>query len=252
MNSVLVSVIVFACVFGSALLGMLLRRSLPAHYLDADSRDVLKQGMALIGTMAALLLGLLVASAKSSYDAQKNEVTDVAAKVVVVDRLLANYGPEVQESRKLLRDIVARTIDRMWPQDRSHPSTLEPTGAPGELLYLKTLAFTPKDDTQRALQTQISNAVIDLGKARWLMFSQAAGSSISAPLLVVVVLWLAAVFLGLGLLAPPNPTVIAAVFICALSVSGAIFLMLEMDRPFDGIIHLSSAPLRAALEHLGN
>src|SRR5262245_816919 len=117
MNSILVSVIVFACVFVSALLGMVLRRRMPGQYLDDDSRDVLKQGMALIGTMAALLLGLLVASAKSSYDLQKTEVAEVASKVIILDRLLANYGPEQNESRQLLRGIVVRALNTMWPPD---------------------------------------------------------------------------------------------------------------------------------------
>ena len=71
------------------------------------------------------------------------------------------------------------------------------------------------------------------------------------PFLVVLVFWLTILFISFGLFAPPNATVIATLFVCALSVSGAIFLILELDQPFEGLIRISSAPLRNALAHLG-
>lgn len=250
MSSMALSWLIFACVFGGALLGMLLRRALPEHHLSTDSKDTIKLGIGLIGTMGALVLGLMVASAKSSYDTQNNELTQMAAKIAVLDRVMARYGPETKEARDLLRRAVARAIDRMWPQDRSQPAQLEPTAAGGEALYDSIQELAPKSEAQRSLQTQALTIAIDIGQTRWLLFEQA-GSSISMPFLLVVVFWLTIIFISFGLFAPINTTVIATLLVCALSVSGAIFLILELDRPFEGLLQISSAPLRNALGQLG-
>ena len=206
--------------------------------------------MGMIVTMTALVLGLLVASAKSFYDTQSNELTQLSANVILLDRALAHYGPEANEARDLLRGAAARTLDLIWHQSHQQPPQMAPTAAGGEILYDKIQALSPKNDVQHALQAQASSMAIDLGKLRWLMFEQGS-TGVSLPLLVVLVLWLAIVFASFGLFAPPNVTVIATLFLCALSVSSAIFLILEMYSPFQGLMQLSSAPLRNALAHLG-
>jgi hypothetical protein len=246
MSSTTISLIVFACVFGGALLGIFLHAVLPQHHLSNESKDIVKLGMGLVGTMAALVLGLLVASAKGSYDTQSAELTQMSANIALLDRVLALYGPETKETRALLRGAVARVLDQMW----SSASLSVPTAAGGEILYDKIQGLSPKNDTQRSLQGQALSMAMDLGKTRWLMYEQAI-TSISIPLLVVLVLWLAAIFISFGLFAPFNATVVASLFVSALSVSGAIFLILEMYTPYAGLIQLSSAPLRAALAHLG-
>jgi hypothetical protein len=127
MNSITVSLIVFTCVFGGALLGMLLRATLPEHHLGSDSKDIVKLGMGLVGTMAALVLGLLVASAKGSFDVQSTELTQMAANVGLLDRALAQYGPETKEARDMLRVVVARLLDEIWSKDRAGPAPLDPS-----------------------------------------------------------------------------------------------------------------------------
>ena len=249
MRSIAISLIVFACVFGGAATGMLLRAFLPKDHLDADSKEVVKVGMGLVATMAALVLGLLVASAKSSYDAQSTELTEMSSKVVVLDRILAHYGPETGEVREVLRGTVARVLDGMWSKDRSGLSRLEPS-TNGEVLYDKIQGLSPKDDKQRANQAQALGFAVGLGQTRWLMYEQKA-SSVSLPLLVILVLWLSVIFISFGLFAPPNATVVVSLLAAALSVSGAIFLIMEMYAPYAGLIQISSAPLRAALAHLG-
>jgi hypothetical protein len=206
--------------------------------------------MGMVATTAALVLGLLVASAKNFYDTQSTELTQMSANVVLLDRVLAHYGPETKEARDLLRGAVARTLELIWHQDHQQHSQMEPRAAGGEILYDKIQALSPKNDAQHALQAQASSMAIDLGKMRWLMFEQGT-DSISLPLLAVLVFWLAIVFTSFGLFAPTNPTVIATLFLCALSVSAAIFLILEMYTPFEGLIQISNAPLRNALAHLG-
>jgi Protein of unknown function (DUF4239) len=242
--------IVFTCVFGGALMGMALRLILPEHHLNADSKDVIKMGTGLTATMSALVLALLIASAKSSYDAQRNEVTQISANVILLDRVLAHYGPETKAARDLLRRYVARAHDQMWPESRSRPAELEPTAALGESFYDKVQELSPQNEAQRSLQTQAQKMAIDLGQTRWLLFERG-GSSIPMPFLLLLVFWVTIIFLSFGLFAPPNATVIATLLLCALSVSGAIYLILELDRPFSGLLQLSDAPLRNAIAHLG-
>ena len=245
-----ISWIAFACVFGGALLGMFLRAVLPEHHLSTDSKDLVKLGMGLIGTMTALVLGLLVASAKGSYETQRSEIRQISTDIIVLDRVMANYGPETKEARHLLRRAVAGALDRMWPETTSRPAQLEPT-ADLESFLDKIQRLAPQNEVQRLLQVQALRISIDLGKARWLLFEERAGT-IPMPFLVVLVLWLAIIFVGFGLFGPPNATVIATLFVCALSVSGAIYLIVELDQPFYGHIQVSSAPLRDALTDLGD
>jgi len=250
MSSLTIALVVFGCVFGSALLGVLLRNILPNHHLSSDSKDTVKVGMGLVGTMAALVLGLLVASAKGSYDAQNAELTQMSASVALLDRVLALYGPETKEARTQLRGTVERVLDQLWSRDGAGSRSSAPTAAAGEAMYATIQGLSPKSDMQRSLQSQALSMAVDIGKTRWLMYEQTT-TSISLPLLVILVLWLAVIFVSFGLFAPSNATVIISLFVSALSVSGAILLILEMYTPFAGLIRISDAPLRAALAHLG-
>jgi hypothetical protein len=241
---------VFACVFGSALLGLFFHGALPEHHLSADSKDVVKLGIALIATMAALVLSLLIASAKSAYDTRSNQLLQVSADIILLDRELAHYGPETREARSLLQRSVATAIERFWPADSGRPATIDPRASPLEALYDKIQGLSPQNEAQRSLQSQALTMALDLGRARLLLFEQL-GSSIPVPFFVVLVFWLCIIFASFGLFAPRNATVIAVLFVCALSVSGAIFLILELDRSFEGLLQVSGTPLRAALARLG-
>jgi hypothetical protein len=231
---------------------MLLRAVVPAHHLGGDSKDVVKLAMGLIATMAALVLGLLTASAKSSFDTLDSEIKQGAANVVLLDRVLAQYGPETNETRDLLRQTVAYRLAQTWPDDASRSTRVEaPQTTPSvEGLQGRIRQLAPQNDAQRWLQSQALTLSGDLAAARWLIFAQA-GNSLPVPFVVVLVLWLAVLFASFGLMAPRNATVIAALMLCALSVAGSIFLILEMSRPLEGVIKVSGAPLRYALSHLG-
>jgi hypothetical protein len=242
--------VVFACVFGGALLGMSLRAALPAHHLSTDSKDLVKLGMGLIGTMAALVLGLLVASARSSYDRQSTETSRMSANISLLDRILAAYGPEAKEAREQLRQSVVRILDLTWPENGSRAPELKPSAAGSEGIYEKIQELSPRNEGQRSLQSEALNMTIDLAQTRWLLFSQR-GSAVATPFLVVLVSWLTIIFVGFGLCAPPNATTIGTLLVSALSVSSAIFLILALDRPFDGLLRISGAPLREALADLG-
>ena len=249
MSPIVVGGIVLACVFGGALLGMAIHAMLPEHHLNAESKDVIKLGMGLIATMSALVLALLTNSAKGSYDTQRNELTQAAANIILVDRVLAHYGPETKEARDLLKTSVAGMIDRLWPDDPVANAKLGPTTAGGELFFDKIQELKPQNDVQRSLQAEAIKMSIDIGQARLLLFEQS-GRSIPMPFLVLLIFWVTVIFLSFGLFAPRNATVIATLFLCALSVSGAIFLIMELDRPFGGMIQISSAPLRNAMDNI--
>jgi hypothetical protein len=247
------SAIVFGCVFGGALLGMVLRALLPEHHLSGESKDVVKLGMGLIGTMSALVLGLLVASAKSGYDAQRNGLAQLAGNVVFLDRVLARYGPETKEARQTLRDSVADMLEQTWPQASpgAGPSA-KPAQTEGryEGLFDKIQELSPKTEAQRSLQNQALKLASDMGQSRWSLFAQR-GSSISVTFLVVMACWLGIVFASFSLFAPSNATVFTTLLLCALVVASTIFLILELDRPFEGFIQVSSEPLQRALAQLG-
>jgi hypothetical protein len=248
MSSLAVSGIVFVCVFVGALAGMYLR--LPEHHLGAESKDVVKLGMGLIGTMSALVLGLLIGSAKGSFDTQRNEFTQLSANVIYLDRILARYGPEAKEARELLRQAVSGVIARIWPEDHFQPGEISAVSG-ADALYDKILSLEPKTEAQRTLQAQAVKLLTDLAQTRWLLFAQR-GSSIPMPFLVILVGWLTILFVSFGLFASPNATALGALLVCALSVAGAILLILELDRPYGGIIEISSAPLRNALAQMGH
>jgi hypothetical protein len=253
MSSLAISGIVFACVFGGTLLGMALRAILPDQHLSSESKDVVKLGMGLIGTMTALVLGLMIASAKSSFDTQRNGVAQLSGNVVVLDRALAHYGADSKDVREMVRASVADVIERTWPGENPRSEqTVETSGTEGkyEGVYEKIRELTPQNDARRAYQAQALKTAADIGQTRWLLFAQK-GSSIPVPFLVVMASWLTLLFASFSLFAPPNPTVVVTLVICALAVSSAIFLILELDRPFAGIIQISSEPLRSALAMLG-
>ena len=253
MRPAIVGMIVFTCTFGGALLGMWLRTVLREHHLDGESRDTVKVAIGLIATMTALVLGLVTASAKSSFDAVDTAVKQSAVQLLALDRVLARYGPETGEIRKGLKQAIGARIDVVWPQGPSKPADLDPTGS-GAASIAEGLAdairgLKPRDDSQRALQSRALDLAETLLQTRWLVLA-GAESSVPLPFLVVLLFWLTVIFGSFGVGARPNAMVLAALFVCALSIGAALFLVLEMDSPFDGLIKVSADPLRYAYTHL--
>jgi len=246
MNTTFTALIVFGCLVAAVLLGRGLRRMLPQEHLSADSRDVIKLAIGLVATMSALVLGLLVSSAKGSYDTEPNEVIQMAAKVAFLDRALAVYGPEAAEARTRFHDAVKEAVRQMWPEEMRRPAQLAPNAQAGNVVYGILQALSPHDDAQRKLKEQAISVGVDIGQLRSLLVAQSV-PSISTPMLIILVLWLAVIFLGFSTLAPPNVTTILALGVSAIAVSGAIFLILELDQPFGGIIRISSEPMVNAL-----
>lgn len=252
MSSLFIALISFVCIFGGVLLGLLLQNLLPGHHLSNDSKETVKLGAGMIATLSALVLGLLVSSSKNTFDTMNAEITQSAAKIIQLDRVLANYGPETKSARELLRHSVVAGIEAFWPEDKMpSPGMTAFERANGmELVQAKLRELTPASDAQRQLLAQAQQFCGDLLQLRWLAIEQVQ-NTLPKPFLVMVLFWLTALHMSFGLFAPRNAMVIVVLFICALSVSGAIFLILEMNHPLSGFIKVSSAPMLKALEHLG-
>ncbi len=249
MSSIAASLITFMIVFGGAMLGMALPSNFPQHRWDTDSKDVVRLGMALAATMAAFVLGLLIASAKSSLDTQNNELTEMSSNIVFLDRALAFYGPETREARDDLRSSVAHTLDMVSTKEAGHDSGVD-LFTNSEVLYRAIEELSPKDDAQRSIKGQALSILISLAQTRWLIAQQSV-HSVPLPLLIALVSWLAIIFTSFGLFAPRNATVVVSLSVSALLVSSAIFLIVQMYSPYAGPIRVSSAPLRAALTQMG-
>jgi hypothetical protein len=253
MSSLVIGLISAACIFGGALLGMWLHKVLPERHLDAASKDTVKLGAGLLATLAALVLGLLVSSAKASFDAMNTGIAQAGAKVLLVDHMLADYGPETKDVREQLRRIVASSIDRIWPEEKGRSGGLramESLDDTGKLFKAKLRELTPTTDFQKSRLAQAVQLSDDVLQTR-LLVMEGEQTNLPATFIVVLVFWLTGLFISFGLFAPSNGVVMTVLLICALSVSSAIFLILEMNRPLDGFIKASNAPLRKAVELIG-
>jgi hypothetical protein len=251
-ESLILGLISAGCIFGGVLLGLLLRRLLPDQHLRDDSKDTIKLGAGMVATVSALVLGLLVASAKNAFDTTEEEITQRSAKIIFLDRLLADYGPETKATREQLRRTVAAMIEILWPATNTGTSGLTDYERMNgmQITQMTLLKVMPTTDAQRRLYDTAQQLLTDLRQSRWVLI-QRSQHVIPIPFLVVLLFWLTMLHISFGLFAPRNGTVITVLFISALSVSGAVFIILDMTHPLQGVITVSSAPMRKALEHLG-
>ena len=248
MNDLLMSLLVFALIFGGALVGMVVRPLLSEQHLHPDSRDVVKLATGLIGTLTALVLGLLIASAKSSFDQKTNQVRQMTASIILMDDLLAQYGPEAAPIRKLLRQSIQPLANRIWHEEEIPTGNLVhfESSAESSAFENELERLSPSNDAQRSLQSRAIQTFTEGAQIRLQLFTQT-GGSIPTPFLIILVFWLSAIFVSFTLFARTNLVVMASLFVCALSFACAIFLVLELDNPFTGLMGISSATLRSAL-----
>jgi hypothetical protein len=251
MSSLAAGLITLVSIFAGTLIGMFLGKILPHHHLQKATEDTVKLASGIIATLAALVLGLLVASAKNSFDSTSEQITQAGAKIVLLDNLLTRYGPEAKPVRQDLHDALAAGIARIWSGQKAEPSgskALEiTTGFPK--VQNDLFALEPSTDAQRTILSQAQQASNDLLQSKWLVIEQSQGT-LPLPLFIILVSWLAILFVSIGLFSPRNGTALAALFLAALAFSEAVFLIVEMNRPLDGMLKISDAPLRKVLEHI--
>jgi hypothetical protein len=247
MKPLVISCVAFAVIFGGALLGIWLRSVLPEPHLNAESRDVVRLSTGLIATLAALVLGLLIATAQSSFQTQSNQIKQITANVVLLDQLLARSEPQARPTRVLLRSSLDILIARIWREQNSTAAKAAPfeASAQSDLFFDKLLEAPPANDSQSEIRARAVQIALDLAQTR-ILFAQT-GSSIPMPFVLALVFWLTIIFTSFGLFAAPNATVMVSLCGCAFSAAVAIFLILEMSSPFSGLMAISSAPLSNAL-----
>jgi hypothetical protein len=251
MHSFVVAGVVFVVAFGGAMLGMLVRRRLPAEHVAPESRDVIRLGTGLVATMAALVLGLLVASAQSAFVAEQTGFEQMATNFILIDRALVHYGPEAYPARQALRATLRAVIARLWPDDGGQAASLssEEITADGSSLYTAIRDLAPQDDNQRGMQAQALQFTSDIARTRWTL-THNEEDTLSIPFLIVLTFWLWVLFSSFGLFAPRNATVVSVLCVSALSVAGAILLIVDLSQPFEGLVHIPSTPLRHALTQI--
>jgi hypothetical protein len=253
MSGTIIALITAGCIISGTVLGLALSKMLPDHHLSPDSKDAVKVGAGMISMMAALVLGLLVSSAKDNFDSTSAAITQGSARIVVIDRLLANYGPEAKQAREELRRGATAALEMMWPEEFSgkglNLSAFERATAMEKVMQ-NIGGLQPQTEAQLGLQARAQALCHDNLLSRWVQIEQAK-ASLPLPFLVILLFWLTLLYTSFGLLAPRNATVITSMFLGALALASAMFLIVEMSRPMAGALKVSSGPMRKALEHLG-
>lgn len=252
MNPFIITLISAASLCGGAALGMVLQRWLPRKHLSSEMQDLVKLSAGTIATLTALVLGLLVSSAKSSYDAVNTGVVQGSAKFILLDRTLARYGPEAGAVREQLKRALAGAIARVWPREKTGVPALAAFehGNGMELVQDKLAELAPKSDAQRQVLAQAQQIAGDLSQTRWLLIEEMQ-SQLPWPLLLILIFWLFLLFVSFGMFAPRNCMALAVLFVGACALSAAIFLVLELNQPLGGLMKISDAPLLNALQFMG-
>jgi len=253
MSSIFLGALAFLCPFAGAAVGLTVRDRLPSHHLNRDSIDVIKLATGLIGTLVALVLSLLISSANSVHGEVETEYKQAIAGVGQLDQRLRAYGPEAADIREELRRIVVSAGRLRWPQEDfgTAPSVKRPITDALLDLERRILKLHPADDEQRWFRDQALQLTGNLVQIERMVSNQAAGGSLPLPVLIAVIACAAAIFGSFGLYVQPNPTVVVALAASALAVAGAVFLIVELNTPFSGLMQISSAPLKALLPSLG-
>lgn len=248
MSPVQFAAVAFVCIIASAVGGALLRPRLPEHHVSGDSKDVIKLSIALVATMCALVLALLFASTRTSFEHSSALVSRLTADIAELDRVLKHYGPEAEPVRAALRAEIQPMIDAIWRDEAvARGVKLDESKAPEEEVLYMLQDLQPANAKQRALQARAIQISTDLQQTQLALFAQPV-DSISDTFLIVLIVWLMFIFGIFSISAPPNPTLFTVIAVCVLSASAAFYLILELGMPFGGLMQLSSEPLRTALK----
>jgi len=246
LSAIALSFIALACLISGIVLGTLLRNALPEQSLSGDAKDVVRLGTGLIGTIAALVLGLLIASAKSSHDTQKAQVRQMTANIILLDSFLAEFGGDARVPRELLRRVVISLVDRVWHHSSKQVAAPFEASSEAEAFNAQIQKLSPQTEAQHSLRTRMIKITTEIWRTRLLLFTEK-DEALPMPFLVVLVFWLTIIFVSFSLFAQPSPMVIGELLIFALSATGAIYLILELSQPFGGLMQIRSDPLRNAL-----
>lgn len=251
MNAITISLIVSACIFAGALLGLHLHRVLPRVDLSRETQDVVRLGTGMLSVLASLVLGLLIATAKTSFDTTNGEIRSYGADLILLAETFRDYGPQAVKPKQVLRTYTERVLAEDWPAtgSRAPQADTEAVGVLLEHVREEIRALRPVDDGQRYLQNQMLEISTALLRQRWLLIEQDE-PSVRMVIVAVLVAWITLIFVSFGMNAPRNAVVVSSMLICAMAIGGSVFLIMQLDRPFDGVMRVSSRPLVNALAHM--
>jgi hypothetical protein len=251
MNSIAVSLVVTLCVFAGGVVGLVLHRIVPKAHMTKETQDVIRLGTGMLSVMASLVLGLLIATAKSNYDTANHDNRSYAAELILLNETLRDYGSTAAAPRALLRQYTAQALRDVWPKPGEGPVMVENRDSGETLEHVREAirALTPVDTGQRWLQDQALQINLSLLRQRWLLIEQNS-PSVRPVVIVILVSWITLLFASFGLNAPRNGTVVVAFLVCAMAIGASIFLILEMDNPFTGTLKIPAEPMVSALAHM--
>jgi hypothetical protein len=252
MHPIGISLVACGLMLGGAFGGAMLRRSLPEHHLDSHAKDVVRLGASLLATVSGLLLGLLINSAHGKFETQRMQVKHLASDIILMDQLLVRYGPEAQVARQLLRASLLPLADEIWgkegssaPREQVHQNNVATAQ-----LFMALHELSPRNETQTSIRAQMIQTMTDISKARLGLFEQS-DSALPIPFLVMLLFWLTAIFASFSLFSPLNTISIGALLVIATSASGALFLILEMNQPFSGLLQIPRSTIANTLGAIG-
>lgn len=250
MDALVVAGLVAACLFGGAIAGMWGARRLEERHLSKETQEAVKLGIGMVAAMASLILGLMTASVKGNFDTTTKDVQQFATYLLTIDEALRHYGPGAEGARIALRDYTAYAIAQTWPE-RGGAAGIG--GAPSEQRLAEVGRLLRALDAGTPEQTELRAEAVEryksLAALRWVLIAESV-SQVPPVFTGVLIVWLTLIFASFGLFAPVNRVSVVVFLLCALSLGGALFLILEMSSPYDGIIVVPSLPMRQALQHM--
>jgi hypothetical protein len=252
-----------AILLASAFLGAWVQTALPRHHRAHDTVETIRLVMTMLVTFSALVLGLLTSSAKARHDTQVGNLEKYAVDLIELDQRLRQYGPDARAIRAQLRTYTAAAIADTWPDEQLPSGAYPRRGELGTANGVESATLgdmltgvdrmieelQPTDMFHRQTAERLRARVVDNLQQRWRLIAST-HPTISWPLLTVLILWLVIIFAIFGLSSPYNALVAVVVLLCALSISSALYLILEFDTPQAGLLPVPSQSLRDALAHM--
>jgi len=246
----IIGTIVFVVILAGAFAGWAIRQRLPTDDLADDTKSLVSVSTAVVATISALVLGLLISNANTSFIALGGEVTTLSAQILRLDQILRRYGPDTDPARETLRQYAQQKTADLFPDNPAdvrigNPSTYELL----QQLEDSLLALKPAGSRDQWWLGQAMTLAAKIGDTRWLL-AQQVGQGTPKAFVALLVFWLTLLFASFGLFAPPNFTSAVTLTLCALAVAGAVGMILELERGFGGVIHVSPQPMRQAVKAL--
>ena len=244
MSEYVVAVLAFLSMMGAALLGLFSETKLPTEHLQGDTHRVVRRVANLFVVMTSLVLGLMMNSARDTFETNNRDIRTLATELILLDRTMRALGPEADDARRHLVEYVQTSLKgaNILQEDPQAEASLEAARTSLRAIRLS-------DEQKIALWNDARQLDRQVVRQRWVVLDEY-GGTIPRPLITIVILWLAIIFASFGYRAPRNTIVTASFCLAALLISAAIYLILDMDTPFSGMTKATNAPFQQALAQL--